>query len=52
MYRFNIDQQIRCGDISLQSKRKEQSLGTLKTTYLAKMNKVELISEGHGNKKN
>ena len=27
--------------------QKEQSLGTLETKYLAEMNKVELILEGH-----
>ena len=39
-----------CGNISRQIQRKEKSLGTLETTYLAEMDKVELVSEGHGKK--
>ena len=31
--------------------QKEQSLGTLETTYLEEKNKVEFISEGNGKKK-
>ena len=30
--------------------RKHHILGTLETTYLAEMNKVGLVSEGHGKK--
>ena len=39
-----------CGDISWKIQLKEKSLGTLETTYLVKMNKVELVSEDHGKK--
>ena len=31
--------------------QKEQSLGTLETTYLEEKNKVEFISEGNGHNK-
>ena len=43
-------QRIRCGEISWKIQRKDQILGSLETTYLVKMNKVELISEGHDKK--
>ena len=44
----NIFQHMMCGDISWQNQRKEKILVTLETTYLLEMNKVELVSEGHG----
>ena len=51
MHRLVFVQQIRCGEMSLKIKRKDKSLGTLETTDLVEMNKVELISEGRGKKK-
>ena len=50
MYILDVFQQIRCGEISWKIQRNSQILGTLETTYLMEINKVELISEGHGKK--
>ena len=41
---------MRCGEISLQIQLKEKNLGTLETTYLVGMKKVELVSKGNGKK--
>ena len=46
IYRYNIFQQMKCGEISWQSQRKEKSLGTLETMYLVEMDRVELVYEG------
>ena len=51
MYSYNIVQQMRCGEISWKIQHKEQILGTLETTYLVEISKVELVSVGHGKKK-
>ena len=34
----------------MKSLHKKKISGTLETTYLVEMNKVELVSEGHGKK--
>ena len=50
IYRSNIIQQIICGKISWKIQNKEQYLGTLETTLLVEMKRVELVSEGNGKK--
>ena len=42
---------MRCREILLKIQRKGEILGTLETTYLVEINKVELVSEGHDKKK-
>ena len=50
MYRSNVFQQMRYGETSLKSQRKEKRFVTLKTAHLVEMDKVELVSEGRGKK--